>query len=86
MKTPNPGSGEAAARGCTCAVWDNHHGLGYRGNPKEFVITEGCPLHAPKKKEENVPTKRLDTRCSIERPCPVCCAYRDRMDGLRSNP
>lgn len=41
--TPNPGSDEARAQGCTCPVLDNHRGLG--SGP--FWITDGCPLHAP---------------------------------------
>ena len=30
--------------GCTCAILDNHRGAGF-GNPPQFWITEGCPLH-----------------------------------------
>lgn len=44
---PNPGSDEAAMRGCTCARMDNSYGKGYLGRPGMFFITEGCPLHAP---------------------------------------
>lgn len=48
--TPNPGSQEAYERGCICARLDNARGRGYatdkEGNPV-FVITQGCPLHAP---------------------------------------
>lgn len=50
---PNPGSDEAIMRGCTCARIDNGHGRGYMGGVKDsdgstvFVITVGCPLHAP---------------------------------------
>lgn len=47
-RRPNPGSAEAVAAGCTCAVIDNHRG---RGIPTKdgptFWITEGCPVHAP---------------------------------------
>lgn len=53
--TPNPGSWEAFGRGCLCAVLDNSHGAGHMGgNGKSwdeggiFVVTVGCPLHAPK--------------------------------------
>ena len=42
----NPGSKAAGLKGCTCPVWDNHNGQGYRGQPNVFVILEGCPLHA----------------------------------------
>lgn len=44
---PNPGSDEAAWRGCSCARIDNHHGKGYRGMPGVFAYTTGCPLHWP---------------------------------------
>ena len=46
---PNPGSDEALASGCTCAVLDNAHGKGfpYKGGTS-FWITEGCPVHFPK--------------------------------------
>ena len=47
-RRPNPGSAEAVAAGCICAVIDNHRG---RGIPTKdgptFWITEGCPVHAP---------------------------------------
>jgi len=44
----NPGSDEALARGCRCAVLDNAHGAGFRTNERGeplFWITCGCPLH-----------------------------------------
>ena len=41
---PNPGSEKAVKNGCTCAILDNHRGAGF-GNPPQFWITEGCPLH-----------------------------------------
>lgn len=44
---PNPGSDEAILRGCICAVLDNAHGRGFQGRPGTFVITCGCPVHAP---------------------------------------
>ncbi|RWE46806.1 MAG: hypothetical protein EOS79_11490 [Mesorhizobium sp.] len=44
---PNPGSDEAAMRGCTCARIDNHHGKGWRGIPGVFVYTSGCIVHWP---------------------------------------
>lgn len=44
---PNPGSDEAAMRGCTCARLDNGNGKGYYGMPGVFVYTAGCPLHWP---------------------------------------
>jgi len=51
---PNPGSDEALMRGCTCPVIDNGHGRGYMGGVKDergqtmFVVTCGCPVHAPR--------------------------------------
>ncbi len=44
---PNPGSEEAALRGCTCGRLDNHHGKGYHGMPGVFIYTAGCPVHWP---------------------------------------
>ena len=43
--TPNPGSLEAVARGCTCPRMDNSHGRGYLGDPHTFVYHAGCPVH-----------------------------------------
>lgn len=40
-----PGSREAIAAGCICAVIDNGHGTGSMWGPGNFWITEGCPLH-----------------------------------------
>jgi len=55
---PNPGSDEAVRLGCTCAIMDNHHGRGMTsgyGTPEEpaFWITEGCPLHAVAREEDD---------------------------------
>lgn len=47
VKTPNPGSPEATAQGCTCPVIDNGRGAGAWGDPGLFWRTLGCPLHAP---------------------------------------
>jgi hypothetical protein len=41
---PNPGSAEAKARGCKCAVLDNNHGK-FPPMGDDWWITEGCPLH-----------------------------------------
>lgn len=44
--TPNPGSPEAVARGCTCPVIDNHHGRGVPASDGPwFWHTVGCPVH-----------------------------------------
>lgn len=52
--TPNPGSPEAVAQGCSCAVLDNHHGAGVpwpRPDGKDpyenpsFWISGSCALH-----------------------------------------
>ena len=43
----NPGSTEAVAEGCTCAVLDNHHGRRAPCPPDDWWVTVGCPLHAP---------------------------------------
>lgn len=42
---PKPGLIEAALAGCTCPVIDNHHGAGWRGNPKQWAVRTDCPLH-----------------------------------------
>jgi len=42
---PNPGSKPARDRGCTCAVLDNSHGLGYLGCPGVWAKMSNCPLH-----------------------------------------
>ena len=46
----NPGSDEAIAKGCICAVLDNCHGRGHLGDGEKYGwwVTEGCPLHAPR--------------------------------------
>lgn len=51
MSKPNPGSKEAIAQSCTCAVMDNHYGKGF-GKPPMFWISDDCPLHAPKKEQQ----------------------------------
>ena len=45
--TLTPGSQEAIAQGCTCAVLDNENGLGRFGDGKKFgwFLSENCPLH-----------------------------------------
>lgn len=48
---PNPGSGEAIALGCQCAVLDNNHGRTPPWPPDGWYITGGCPVHHPHLKE-----------------------------------
>lgn len=57
---PNPGSPDAVAKGCRCAVLDNAHGRGflYRGET-DFWITASCPLHG---------TPRSDTSAAESKP------------------
>jgi hypothetical protein len=46
--TPNPGSREAVAQGCTCPVLDNHHGRGAYMDAAgllHFWFNLSCPLH-----------------------------------------
>jgi hypothetical protein len=50
LSTMPPGSVKAQAAGCTCAVTDNHHGLGYYGIDGvvvngNYCITADCPVH-----------------------------------------
>jgi hypothetical protein len=56
VTVPNPGSDEAVALGCQCAVLDNAHGRGIPyprtdgRDPNEFpsfYVNENCPLHNP---------------------------------------
>lgn len=45
---PNPGSPEAIARKCSCAVSDNHYGDGAytdANGKTHYWINGGCPLH-----------------------------------------
>jgi hypothetical protein len=44
---PNPGSAEALAMGCWCAVLDNNHGK-HTPWTGHWWITDGCPLHDPR--------------------------------------
>lgn len=46
-RAPNPGSDEALAQGCICAVLDNDHGRRAPWPPDGWWITEGCPVHTP---------------------------------------
>ena len=57
---PHPGSPEAVAKGCTCPILDNAHGGGYLGIPGMFVMTAGCPLHAPTHTDLMVTPESLD--------------------------
>lgn len=43
---PNPGSREAVAAGCLCAVMDNNHGRFAPWPPDGWWVTEGCPIHS----------------------------------------
>ena len=43
---PNPGSDEAIRLGCSCAILDNSHGLGFPWNGEiSFWISADCPVH-----------------------------------------
>lgn len=50
--TPNPGSDEAIALGCTCPVMDNGRGLGAYGTKGLFWYSGDCPVHGDKEKAE----------------------------------
>ncbi len=60
--TPNPGSEEAVALGCSCPIIDNHYGKGVPHNidlhngPILFWISADCKIHGSYdiKGEENV--------------------------------
>lgn len=51
--TPNPGSDEAIALGCTCPVMDNGRGHGAYGTTGLFWYSAGCPVHATKEAKES---------------------------------
>lgn len=44
--TPKPGSNEAVAAGCTCAVLDNNRGRFAPFPPDGWWIAATCPIHA----------------------------------------
>ena len=50
---PNPGSDEAVAKGCVCAVLDNHHGEGFMwgGEGQCFWVNEDRSLHGGRRKK-----------------------------------
>jgi hypothetical protein len=43
---PNPGSDEAMASGCICAVLDNNHGKWAPWGDDSWWTNEGCSVHA----------------------------------------
>lgn len=45
---PNPGSDAARSMGCLCAVLDNNYGRHPPYPPDGWVVTVGCPVHAPR--------------------------------------
>lgn len=55
---PNPGSDEALALGCKCAVIDNAHGAGVPGmsgpnGEPQFWVNWHCPLHGSMEQMED---------------------------------
>ena len=87
--TPNPGSDEAVAQGCTCPTLDNARGDAdlaiSRGG---FWVSPGCPVHIPVSADAlpqpEAPTPCPDCTCGTQfewpgnngetRPCPTCSA------------
>lgn len=55
---PSPGSKEAIAKGCICAICDNNYGKGYMGMAGVFVYTEGCPVHTREKAKVTAETDK----------------------------
>jgi hypothetical protein len=51
-ETPNPGSEEARAQGCTCPVMDNFGGKTAPWPPDGWWINGDCPVHAPSETKE----------------------------------
>ncbi|TQE94110.1 MAG: hypothetical protein FKY71_17830 [Spiribacter salinus] len=63
--TPNPGSDEAAERGCLCPRFDNAKGRGAGGSEGEdamFWIAPSCPLHGERETVRQAYTRNGDTR------------------------
>jgi hypothetical protein len=52
---PNPGSQAAIAKGCTCAVMDNHYGKGQPmpDGSRQFWMSDDCPVHAKPRSATN---------------------------------
>jgi len=53
--TPPPGSAEARALGCRCAVLDNNHGKGFqytKDGPPCYYVSGDCPVHCEQEDEE----------------------------------
>ena len=57
---PNPGHPTATARGCTCAIMDNHYGAGQpaKDGSRNFWISGDCPIHAPPPRPAAAPAPR----------------------------
>jgi len=47
VNSPLPGSDEAIAAGCSCAIMDNHHGAGaYEVNGRPvYWVSGSCAIH-----------------------------------------
>jgi hypothetical protein len=57
MAKPHPGSPEACALGCKCAVIDNHHGRGRGGDGERYgwFVSGDCPVHGSTDETREVP-------------------------------
>ena len=44
---PNPGSIAALLLGCLCGIFANHEGERAPYPPDSWLVTMGCPVHAP---------------------------------------
>lgn len=51
--TPNPGSDEAVAAGCTCPRMDNGCGHGAYGTAGLFWYSGSCPIHGVRERAES---------------------------------
>lgn len=59
-RNPNAGSPEAIAAGCTCPIFDNHHGAGALINGKRhWWQNADCPLHGWQNKGELVDVRYI---------------------------
>lgn len=45
---PDPGSNEALSMGCLCSPFANNYGRRPVYEPDVWIVSKGCPVHAPR--------------------------------------
>lgn len=75
-----PGSPEAVAKGCSCAIMDNAHGRGYMGQKNVFSINLDCRIHSSSLTKKET---RYCHECKSEVEGPVCyeCLNEQMLNG-----